>query len=74
MNLRDQDCKGNHNTVEEEGDHVGDDFANKEKAVYNIHFLPKLNFLQKCKQKKISEQTWNYLSIIVPLPFNIYST
>ena len=56
MNLRDQDCKGNHNTVEEEGDHVGDDFANKEKAVYNIHFLPKPNFLQKINVNKRKHQ------------------
>jgi len=76
VNLRDQDCEGNHNTVEEEGHHVIYDFANKEKAVYNVHFLPEPNFLQKClqkKKKKTSEHAMKYLHCLFTLQ-HIYST
>jgi hypothetical protein len=59
MNLRDQNCERDYKTVEEESDHVSYDFANEEKAVYNIHFLPELHFLHiktETKHHQNSEQ------------------
>ena len=66
MNLRDQYCEGKHHTIEEEGDHVSYDFTNKEEAVYHVHFLPKLYFLQKCTLKKeINNNNNNNNNIII---------
>lgn len=66
MNLRDQDCEGNHKTVEEESDHVSYDFANKEEAVYNVHFLPESNFLQKCLNIRTCREKETLTLYIVP--------